>query len=53
MREETGFTTWVKSWRRHKGKHEEGSRELKVKFEELLNGLGVQGLWKVIELSKF
>lgn len=35
------------------GKHEEGSRKLKLKFEELLSGLGVQGFWKVTQLSKF
>lgn len=30
-----------------------GSKKLKVKFEELLSGLGVQGLQKVIQLSNF
>jgi len=53
MREETRFITEVTSWRRHEGKHEEGSRKLKVKIEEPLSGLGVQGLWEVIQLSNF
>lgn len=40
---ETGFTTDVKSWRRHERKREEGSRKLKVKFEMLLQWIKSPG----------